>query len=411
LTSLDCCDGSDEGRGVCPNDCKAINVEIEKEKIESEQMLKEALQIKSKLREIGKEDLKFMTARRETLTKLLTNERDMLKQSDAIANLKAKSSTNVYDTRELQERVVELERILLEEKDSDQNQNQNQNQNQKFSEYCEKYGISQDISSEEEEFLYGDDKAFSTPQVKDSESKSGSKKKELFGLDSFRMSIKAMAKAFNKIRVTTTKTITKYLASQPTLVSDDNDEANNNLMASLKRRIEEYEGEERDLFKKLSLEYPDDSYRALYGQCFSSLVGEYTYEHCLFRNITQKDSVGRRTTLGVWKGWVDGQMEYSGGTVCWHGPSREAKVRVECGRENLIVNVSERAMCSYLVRFTTPAACKERVQEDSANTSPIDTNPADMNPADTDPADTDPADTDPTDMDPIDMDPYRLDEL
>eukprot|EP00050_Salpingoeca_kvevrii_P018788 m.78432 g.78432 ORF g.78432 m.78432 type:complete len:114 (+) comp8160_c0_seq5:1259-1600(+) len=102
----------------------------------------------------------------------------------------------------------------------------------------------------------------------------------------------------------------------------------------------------------------------MHDQCFSIEDREYTYELCMFGQVTQKPkNGGRNTNLGKWAGWeaVDGHphglMKYENGEKCWNGPQRSMRVTLECGASDIITSVAEPNRCEYAMTFRTPAAC------------------------------------------------------
>lgn len=50
-------------------------------------------------------------------------------------------------------------------------------------------------------------------------------------------------------------------------------------------------------------------------------------------------------------------MDFTGGSTCWNGPSRSLKLQMECGVKEAMLAVDEPSKCTYVARFSTPAAC------------------------------------------------------
>lgn len=103
---------------------------------------------------------------------------------------------------------------------------------------------------------------------------------------------------------------------------------------------------------------PDYVFFKMFDQCYKSDVSGYTYEFCVFNQITQKS--GGSTNVGKWDGWVGDsydKMMYNNGAKCWQGPKRETTVSLVCGADNEIKSVEEVAKCVYEMEFATPAMC------------------------------------------------------
>ncbi|KAG8832269.1 hypothetical protein FRC17_001628 [Serendipita sp. 399] len=112
----------------------------------------------------------------------------------------------------------------------------------------------------------------------------------------------------------------------------------------------------------------DGAWKKLDGTCLSYDTGEYTYEVCLFGHATQKsNNGGGQHSLGRFSSWntaaTVGSPEYYSrqvyqhGARCWNGPERSITVDWVCGTENALLSVSEPEKCEYRVTGTTPALC------------------------------------------------------
>uniref|UniRef100_A0A8C5FTF0 Glucosidase 2 subunit beta n=1 Tax=Gadus morhua TaxID=8049 RepID=A0A8C5FTF0_GADMO len=120
----------------------------------------------------------------------------------------------------------------------------------------------------------------------------------------------------------------------------------------------------------------------LYGQCYDltttymarqktlsfllHFIFRYIYRLCPFNRVSQKPKFGgSETNLGSWGSWsgseenVYSQKKYDHGTGCWQGPNRSTTVKLTCGKETVVMSVSEPSRCEYLMEFTTPAVCQE----------------------------------------------------
>lgn len=98
---------------------------------------------------------------------------------------------------------------------------------------------------------------------------------------------------------------------------------------------------------------------AHYDQCFSTVIREYTYEFCPFKQASQKS--GSSTSLGRFSRFdsVDGNvvLNFENGQRCWQGMDRRAVVHTSCGLTSAISLVQEPSTCFYSFQFATPIAC------------------------------------------------------
>ncbi|XP_056433874.1 glucosidase 2 subunit beta isoform X1 [Gadus chalcogrammus] len=123
----------------------------------------------------------------------------------------------------------------------------------------------------------------------------------------------------------------------------------------------------KGLEKEISLDFgPSFEFAYLYGQCYDLTTSEYIYRLCPFNRVSQKPKFGgSETNLGSWGSWsgsednVYSQKKYDHGTGCWQGPNRSTTVKLTCGKETVVMSVSEPSRCEYLMEFTTPAVCQE----------------------------------------------------
>ncbi|PJF17147.1 hypothetical protein PSACC_03048 [Paramicrosporidium saccamoebae] len=310
----DCCDGSDEPTGHCPNTCALEALSHETRRHNYDRMLATALGERRKLEKEAQRQQEATETRLAHLKTLLTYERELLKQADTMKT----EGSDVYDTRELQERVSALEEMLLDPVEL----------NEKFRNYCEKYAVGGD---EEYEVTV--------------ENPIAEKEKSQLGLN-------GLGNFIDRLRKTATTTITKYLQSTATAIPTEP----YSVVDATRQRIREYEQEEIRLNVRQNVIFKTTALMGLYGRCFSNTVGKHRYEHCPFHNVTSHVD-GHTLVLGKWSGWRNDAMEYVGGTHCWQGPLRSSTIKLLCGPLNRIVSVSERAICEYTIKFETPAVC------------------------------------------------------
>ncbi|GJJ07576.1 hypothetical protein Clacol_001779 [Clathrus columnatus] len=108
-------------------------------------------------------------------------------------------------------------------------------------------------------------------------------------------------------------------------------------------------------------------FKKLHDLCLSVNSGEYTYEVCLFGSAFQKG--GGHNNLGKFSSWSKDpnikpgdpryyQIQYyTGGAKCWNGPERSVTLHLSCGTENKLFSVTEPEKCEYHMTATTPALC------------------------------------------------------
>ncbi|GAA5833625.1 hypothetical protein JCM9279_001580 [Rhodotorula babjevae] len=137
----------------------------------------------------------------------------------------------------------------------------------------------------------------------------------------------------------------------------------------LVNEISRTEGKRDEARKALEKDWGRDwEWKKLDGTCVEQNTGEYTYSLCFFGEASQKSNNNNaRTSLGRFKGWASDVEQgsdayylkqlYADGQRCWNGPLRSAKVDLECGTSNALLQVIEPEKCEYLFRVATPAVC------------------------------------------------------
>ncbi|ODQ68684.1 hypothetical protein NADFUDRAFT_81555 [Nadsonia fulvescens var. elongata DSM 6958] len=133
------------------------------------------------------------------------------------------------------------------------------------------------------------------------------------------------------------------------------------------------------------------------GACINTYLAGYEYKVCPLHSVHQTGN-GHDSLLGKYEsmsevilerdnvtglvrglpkltedqmaaGWtiVGGKsklvMEFSGGTKCWEGPQRKAKVEIFCGEIDGILAVKEAEKCQYVIEMVSPVACKEKLDK------------------------------------------------
>ena len=104
---------------------------------------------------------------------------------------------------------------------------------------------------------------------------------------------------------------------------------------------------------------------AFADECIKSKVGEYEYELCAFEKAMQIESehYSRRTDLGRWEGFGGegvASMHFSNGAACPNGVKRKMDAKLVCGASSAVLSVEEPSMCEYEARVSTPLACSEK---------------------------------------------------
>lgn len=136
------------------------------------------------------------------------------------------------------------------------------------------------------------------------------------------------------------------------------------------KAVNEMQSEMKQLEEKLDRDYgPEEVFAAMDGECFEYTDIEYVYNLCLFGKTTQRSkSGGSDINLGYWHEWVGpsgnkySKMKYDRGLTCWNGPARSTIITLSCGKENMLISVTEPSRCEYAMEFLTPAMCNPSVE-------------------------------------------------
>ncbi|PCH41568.1 hypothetical protein WOLCODRAFT_24840 [Wolfiporia cocos MD-104 SS10] len=115
---------------------------------------------------------------------------------------------------------------------------------------------------------------------------------------------------------------------------------------------------------------PEGEWKKLQNACLSKDTGEYTYEVCLFGEAKQKPNMGGSTqNLGKFSSWNNApgvtpgtpeyysRQSYTRGAKCWNGPQRSVNLIMSCGVDNVLLSVAEPEKCEYQFTVTSPALC------------------------------------------------------
>lgn len=130
---------------------------------------------------------------------------------------------------------------------------------------------------------------------------------------------------------------------------------------SAKRKLTKLESDIKDYKEDLTRNYgPNDILRAVAGSWINSRNGEYEYRVGLLDSVYQDNN-----HLGVYKDFDSStnSLVYTEGHRCWNGPKRSARVKLICGSESKILQVSEPEKCEYHIDLATPLGCQELTEE------------------------------------------------
>ncbi|MBW0472288.1 hypothetical protein O181_012003 [Austropuccinia psidii MF-1] len=121
-------------------------------------------------------------------------------------------------------------------------------------------------------------------------------------------------------------------------------------------------------------------FKKLDQTCLEMNQAEYVYEICLFGEAYQKSTGGGRTSLGKFDSWNKNAPQgspdyytkqvYLNGAKCWNGPERSVKLDLKCGTKNQLYSVMEPEKCEYWFKVTTPAVCRDGLDEESSKHDP-----------------------------------------
>lgn len=154
--------------------------------------------------------------------------------------------------------------------------------------------------------------------------------------------------------------------TMPSRSLEDDVKALNEEVKRIRTKAREVEKQLEEVRKDKETDYgPEAVLYTLKNKCFGRAVGKYKYEVCLFDRVKQDNM-----KLGVFSkletiekqgsdGTVEKEMvmQFTKGTKCWNGPYRALTLKLACGKEEQLGEVTEPSMCQYEAVFTTPAAC------------------------------------------------------
>ncbi|KAH9938712.1 endoplasmic reticulum protein [Fomitopsis serialis] len=114
----------------------------------------------------------------------------------------------------------------------------------------------------------------------------------------------------------------------------------------------------------------EGEWKKLDGMCLTKDTGEWVPRFCLFGEAKQKPNKGGSfQSLGKFTHWNNApgiepgspefytKQHYERGSKCWNGPHRSVTVLMSCGTENALHTVAEPEKCEYQLTMTSPALC------------------------------------------------------
>ncbi|KAB8338731.1 hypothetical protein FH972_021676 [Carpinus fangiana] len=147
---------------------------------------------------------------------------------------------------------------------------------------------------------------------------------------------------------------------------------------AVQREFDDLKRQKDEKEKALSDDFgADDIFRALQDKCVQKDSGEYTYELCWLKEVTQiSKKGGSRNGMGRFekfdttysdedvtadgKGLGTGErvvLKYTEGAHCWQGPDRSTTVVLACAENEEIWKIMEEEKCVYRMEAGTPAVC------------------------------------------------------
>lgn len=139
-----------------------------------------------------------------------------------------------------------------------------------------------------------------------------------------------------------------------------------------KTKLTKLESDIKDYKGDLTRNYgPNDILRAVAGSWINSRNGEYEYRVGLLDSVYQDNN-----HLGLFKDFDSStnSLMYVNGHRCWNGPKRSAIVKLICGSESKILQVSEPEKCEYHIDLSTPLGCQELTEEQIRKKFKVDMN-------------------------------------
>lgn len=106
------------------------------------------------------------------------------------------------------------------------------------------------------------------------------------------------------------------------------------------------------------LEHGGPRWLTLAETCVQKQLDGKEYKICFFGDAKQGS-----VSLGSFEGWDTAAsnelvLRFTQGQRCPAGPTRSLKVRLTCGSQNDLIDISEPSLCTYQAVATSPNACE-----------------------------------------------------
>ncbi|KAI9248905.1 glucosidase II beta subunit-like-domain-containing protein [Sporodiniella umbellata] len=378
----ECCDGTDEDDGICPNRCQIVGETYRKEKAAEKIAVDKGL--KTKRQWIVEAQTKVDSWENE---KIKLEEEVTLKKADAMKlesqlktlesqNQKTKHTCPTYteeisilknDISILKDELELLQNILHDMK-RDHNHNFHdmavKSAISGYDEFANRYDqIKSDI---DENIKDVDSKVEEYSQITIGSKENDSHEAKKSAMDAVYETLDSVLPDSIKLNV-----LDKLLPKKQEAEDDVYHDGARHLFEEAESELDRLNRELDEVKQKIDFDYGrEKEWLTLKDVCIEKDEGEYTYSLCFLGDAYQKSNKdGSRTHLGKFKKF-EGSKEniykkhlHDQGTRCWNGPERSVKAIVDCGVENKILEVSEPEKCEYLYRILSPAVCQEAVAQ------------------------------------------------
>jgi len=136
-------------------------------------------------------------------------------------------------------------------------------------------------------------------------------------------------------------------------------------ISTLSREIGDVDKEIKDLEDYINFDFgPDARFAYLNDQSYTYNAAEYVYTLEPFEKVTQG-----HVRVGNWVRWQSDytELKFDNGERCWGGPDRSMIIKLSCGGDTQILEVTEPNKCEYSMAMKTPGACTKTALESLKN--------------------------------------------
>jgi protein kinase C substrate 80K-H len=365
----DCCDGSDEPKGKCPDNCYEIGKGLRDELKAKIKAMKAGIQIKNTRAQQGKKEIEAKKLE--------------LKEKKALKEQKEKEEEAAEKEKIRLEKIEKMEKELLREKKMLAKTEQQKEQKDATQEHVTEANVAAaatDTATEQKDAT----QEHVTEANKEEQQKEESNKAETTEenqVEQKKEEEKAQTGEKENVAAVEEEVEVKSFKNEPlsylwhyilhayySLIrpfygeySKTEAEKARDLVKSLQKEIEQLKTQITELENIVNTDFGTEyEYFPINNKCIESRQRQYTYELCLFNKVNQREG-GGVTLLGKFTGWNEDRtaMKYENGIHCWQGPARSCLVKVQCGNDEEIVSVDEPSRCVYEMVLKTPSACNE----------------------------------------------------